>query len=63
MYSSVEEFMSMVKSKNANEVEFHQAVHEVAAVTGIFRKEAVCEEILSVNLNHKEATMKIISLF
>ena len=30
MYSSVEEFMSMVKSKNANEVEFHQAVHEVA---------------------------------
>ena len=30
MYSSVEEFMLMVKSKNANEVEFHQAVHEVA---------------------------------
>ena len=30
MYSSVEQFMSMVKSKNANEVEFHQAVHEVA---------------------------------
>jgi len=30
MYSSVEEFMSMVKLKNANEVEFHQAVHEVA---------------------------------
>ena len=30
MYSSVEEFMQMVKSKNANEVEFHQAVHEVA---------------------------------
>ena len=30
MYSSVEELMSMVKSKNANEVEFHQAVHEVA---------------------------------
>ncbi len=30
MYSSVEEFMLMVKSKNSNEVEFHQAVHEVA---------------------------------
>jgi len=30
MYSSVDEFMNSVKSRNAGEVEFHQAVHEVA---------------------------------
>ena len=30
MYSSVDEFMNSVKSRNLGEVEFHQAVHEVA---------------------------------
>ena len=39
MYSSVEEFMSMVKSKNANEVEFHQAVHEVVESLWPFLKD------------------------
>ncbi len=29
MYSSVEDFMNVVKQKNPNEPEFHQAVHEV----------------------------------
>ena len=29
MYSSVENFMSMIHLKNPNETEFHQAVHEV----------------------------------
>ena len=29
MYSSVENFMTMVHLKNPNEIEFHQAVHEV----------------------------------
>ena len=30
MYTSVDEFMNSVKSRNAGEVEFHQAVQEVA---------------------------------
>ena len=30
MYTSVDEFMNSVKSRNSGEVEFHQAVHEVA---------------------------------
>ena len=29
MYSSIDQFMDTVHSKNAGEVEFHQAVHEV----------------------------------
>lgn len=30
MYSSVDDFMNSVKSRNAGEAEFHQAVLEVA---------------------------------
>ena len=29
MYSSIDQFMDAVKSRNNGEVEFHQAVHEV----------------------------------
>ena len=29
MYSSVEDFMTMVHAKSPGEIEFHQAVHEV----------------------------------
>ena len=29
MYSSINDFMNKVKHKDPNEIEFHQAVHEV----------------------------------
>jgi len=39
MYSSIEEFMDFVQSRNHGEVEFHQAVHEVVESLWDFLKE------------------------
>ena len=39
MYSSIDQFMDTVASKNAGEVEFHQAVHEVVESLWDFLKD------------------------
>ena len=39
MYSTIDEFMDVVKSRNSGEIEFHQAVHEVAESLWDFLKD------------------------
>ena len=39
MYNSIDDFMNVVKNKNHNEIEFHQAVHEVIESIWDFLKE------------------------
>jgi len=39
MYSTIDEFMDVVKTRNSGEIEFHQAVHEVAESLWDFLKD------------------------
>jgi len=44
MYNSIDDFMNVVKNKNHNEIEFHQAVHEV--IESIWVKRPAAEAVI-----------------